>query len=105
MGSRLINIGAKNNPIIRTTLRLVNLVKLLQVRWLGQFTDGLFQSALASFVLFSPERQPSASSAALAFSVVLLPYWLDHMQEFSSIDLVAGASCNTQMLFVREFYC
>ena len=76
MGSRLINIGAKNNPIIRTTLRLVNLVKLLQVRWLGQFTDGLFQSALASFVLFSPERQPSASSAALAFSVVLLPYSL-----------------------------
>jgi len=50
--------------------------KLLQIRWLGQFTDGLFQSALASFVLFSPERQPSAVSAALAFSVVLLPYSL-----------------------------
>ena len=50
--------------------------KLLQVRWLGQFTDGLFQSALASFVLFSPERQPSAVSAALAFAVVLLPYSL-----------------------------
>ena len=54
----------------------MNLAKLLQVRWLGQFTDGLFQSALASFVLFSPERQPSATSAALAFSVVLLPYSL-----------------------------
>ena len=43
---------------------------------MGQFTDGLFQSALASFVLFSPERQPSAQTAALAFSVVLLPYSL-----------------------------
>jgi MFS family permease len=76
MGSRLINIRAKNNRFIQTTLWQVNLAKLLQVRWLGQFTDGLFQSALASFVLFSPERQPSATSAALAFSVVLLPYSL-----------------------------
>ena len=36
--------------------------------------DGIFQSALASFVLFSPERQANALGAALAFSVVLLPY-------------------------------
>jgi MFS family permease len=49
---------------------------LLQIRWLGQFTDGLFQSALASFVLFSPERQPNAVAAAVAFTVVLLPYSL-----------------------------
>ena len=47
---------------------------LLRTRWTGQFTDGLFQSALASFILFSPERQASALSAALAFAVVLLPY-------------------------------
>lgn len=47
---------------------------LLSIRWLGQFTDGLFQSALASFVLFSPERAPSAVDAAVAFAVVLLPY-------------------------------
>lgn len=49
---------------------------LLRVRWMGQFTDGLFQSALASFLLFSPERQASALSAALAFALVLLPYSL-----------------------------
>jgi MFS family permease len=49
---------------------------LLQIRWLGQFTDGLFQSSLASFVLFSPERQPNAVAAAVAFAVVLLPYSL-----------------------------
>ena len=48
--------------------------KLLAVRWSGQLTDGIFQSALASFVLFSPERQASAMSAALGFTVVLLPY-------------------------------
>jgi MFS family permease len=46
------------------------------VRWSGQATDGLFQSALASFVLFSPERQADALSAAVAFAVVLLPYSL-----------------------------
>jgi MFS family permease len=66
----------KDKPNFLTTLSLVKLARLLEVRWLGQLTDGLFQSALASFVLFSPERQPSATSAALAFTVVLLPYSL-----------------------------
>ena len=47
---------------------------LLSVRWQGQVIDGLFQSGLASFVLFSPERQANALSAALGFAVVLLPY-------------------------------
>ncbi len=50
------------------------LAPLLRLRWSGQFIDGLFQSALASFVLFSPERQASAMAAATAFAVVLLPY-------------------------------
>ena len=48
--------------------------RLLRVRWTGQMTDGIFQSALASFILFSPERQANALGAALAFAVVLLPY-------------------------------
>ena len=48
--------------------------RLLAIRWTGQLSDGIFQSALASFVLFSPERQPDAKSAAAAFAVVLLPY-------------------------------
>jgi len=55
-------------------LRDVKLFRLLRIRWTGQLTDGLFQSALASFVLFSPERQASAVNAAVAFAVVLLPY-------------------------------
>ncbi len=52
------------------------LPQILRIRWLGQVGDGIFQSALASFVLFSPERQPNAVSAATAFAVVLLPYSL-----------------------------
>ena len=47
---------------------------LLQIRWGGQLIDGIFQSALATFVLFSPERATSAVDAAAAFAVVLLPY-------------------------------
>ena len=57
-------------------LRHPRLSRLFAARWLGQATDGIFQSALASFVLFSPERKANALSAALAFAVVLLPYSL-----------------------------
>ena len=75
----------KDNPNLMITLCVMklpswplrkgsSLVKLLQIRWLGQISDGIFQSALASFVLFSPERQPNAVAAAGAFTVVLLPY-------------------------------
>jgi MFS family permease len=55
-------------------LRDPKLSRLLRLRWSGQITDGIFQSALASFILFSPERQASAVNAAVAFAVVLLPY-------------------------------
>lgn len=50
--------------------------RLIAIRWMGQGTDGLYQSALAAFLLFSPERAASAQSAAIAFAVVLLPYSL-----------------------------
>jgi len=60
----------------REALRKTSVGRLLAVRWMGQLTDGIFQSSLASFLLFSPERQPDAQSAAVAFAVVLLPYSL-----------------------------
>lgn len=60
----------------REALRKTSVGRLLAVRWMGQLTDGIFQSSLASFLLFSPERQPDAKSAAVAFAVVLLPYSL-----------------------------
>ncbi|CAB4708588.1 MAG: MFS transporter [Actinobacteria bacterium] len=55
-------------------LRQPRFSRLLAIRWSGQTTDGLFQSALASFVLFSPDRQANALNAALGFAIVLLPY-------------------------------
>jgi MFS family permease len=40
----------------------------------AQAADAVFQVALASFVLFSPERQPDAGSIAAVFAVTLLPF-------------------------------
>lgn len=47
---------------------------LLLVRISGQSGDGLLQTALTSFVLFSPERQNSPTGIALAFAILLVPY-------------------------------
>lgn len=47
---------------------------LFATRLVGQFSDGLLQAALATFVLFSPERQPNAVKVATAFAILLLPY-------------------------------
>jgi MFS family permease len=48
--------------------------RLLATRWVGQFGDGLLQAALATFVLFSPEREPDPAKVAVAFTILLLPY-------------------------------
>jgi MFS family permease len=44
------------------------------VRLASQFSDGIFQVALAGFVLFSPERAPSAGAIAVGLAILLLPY-------------------------------
>ena len=54
--------------------RVRNARLLLSVRISGQSGDGLLQTALTSFVLFSPERQNSATGIALAFAILLVPY-------------------------------
>jgi MFS family permease len=48
--------------------------RLFAVRVTSQFADGVFQVALASYVIFSPERQPSPAAIAGALAVVLLPF-------------------------------
>ena len=55
-------------------LRGVWFRRLFSVRLTSQFADGVFQVALASYVIFSPERQPSPSAIAGALAVVLLPF-------------------------------
>lgn len=48
--------------------------RLLAVRVASTTSDGLLQAALTSFVLFSPERQPTPAKILTAFGVLLLPY-------------------------------
>ena len=48
--------------------------RLFAVRVTSQFTDGVFQVALASYVIFSPERQPTSGAIAAALATVLLPF-------------------------------
>ncbi len=50
--------------------------RLFAVRITSQLTDGVFQVALASYVVFSPERAPGAGEIAAALAVVLLPFSL-----------------------------
>ena len=57
-----------------TVLRQPNARKLLAVRVFGQAGDGLLQTALATFVLFSPQRESDPQKIALAFAILLLPY-------------------------------
>lgn len=49
---------------------------LYLVRLIGQACDGLVQTALATFVLFSPERQSTPAQVAATFAILLLPYSL-----------------------------
>ena len=60
-----------------------HLVHLLHGRWFrrlfgvrvsSQLTDGVFQVAVASYVVFSPERAPGPGAIAGALAVVLLPF-------------------------------
>jgi MFS family permease len=65
---------------VTTWRHLVHLLKgrwfrrLFAVRLASQFADGVFQVALASYVIFSPERQPSPAAIAGTLAVVLLPF-------------------------------
>ena len=61
-------------PALRELLTTRDFRRLFSVRLVGQFADGLIQASLATFVLFSPERQPDALKVASAFAILLLPY-------------------------------
>jgi MFS family permease len=61
---------------LRVLLRFQGFRRLLTVRLLSQGADGVYQVALAAYVVFSPEKQASAGAIASAMAVLLLPYSL-----------------------------
>lgn len=61
---------------IQELLRNRDFGTLLATRMTGSLGDGLLQAGLASFVLFSPERQATPLAVATSFGILLLPYSL-----------------------------
>lgn len=59
---------------LRVLLRLRDFRNLLAVRLFSQAADGVYQVALATYVVFSPEKQTSPAAIASAMAVLLLPY-------------------------------
>lgn len=60
----------------RTVRALPEFWRLLEVRAVSQFGDGLFQAGLAGAILFNPERAADPWAIAGAFAVLFLPYSL-----------------------------
>lgn len=61
---------------LRTLLHFPDFRRLLTVRLLSQLADGVYQVALAAYVVFSPENETSPAAIASAMAVLLLPYSL-----------------------------
>ncbi|WP_411134567.1 MFS transporter [Streptomyces sp. C10] len=61
---------------LRVLLRLRDFRSLLAARLLSQAADGVFQVALATYVVFSPEKQTSPAAIASTMAILLLPYSL-----------------------------
>ncbi|MET7701874.1 MFS transporter [Streptomyces sp. NPDC005485] len=100
---------------LRVLLRFQGFRQLLGVRLLSQGADGVYQVALATYVVFSPEKQTSAASIASAMAVLLLPYSLvgpfagvlldrwRRRQVFLYGNLLrAGLACATAVLMVAH---
>ncbi|MUM17086.1 MFS transporter [Mycobacterium sp. CBMA271] len=76
---------ARHSPLSlwRAIRNLPDFGRLVWVRILTQFSDGLFQAGLAGALLFNPQREVEPWAIAGAFAVLLLPY--------SAIGPFAGA--------------
>jgi len=63
-----------------STSRTMDVFKQSNARWLlitrmfGQAGDGLLQTALATFVLFSPQREANPTRITIVFALLLVPY-------------------------------
>ncbi len=74
--------------------------RLFAVRVAAQAADAVLQVALASFVLFSPERQPSASAIAGVLAITLLPFSV--LGPFVSV--VLDRVSRRQVLLITELF-
>jgi MFS family permease len=66
--------GSRWHAFVRSFRSSPGLSRLLTVRLISQFTDGLFQAALGTAILFNPERHADPLAVAAGMAVLLLPY-------------------------------
>ncbi|GII63332.1 MFS transporter [Sphaerisporangium krabiense] len=59
---------------LRAVLRGRDFRRLFATRLVSQFSDGVFQFAVAGYAFFTPEKQTTAAEAAVAMAVLFLPY-------------------------------
>ncbi|MFF0573197.1 MFS transporter [Streptosporangium saharense] len=59
---------------LRVLLRGRDFRRLFGTRLASQFSDGVFQFAVAGFAFFSPEKNTSATEIAVGLAVLFLPY-------------------------------
>jgi MFS family permease len=59
---------------LRTALRFRWFRRLFAVRLTGQLSDGVFQVALAAYVVFNPTQAATVGKVAGAFAMLLLPF-------------------------------
>ncbi|HEX9834067.1 MAG TPA: MFS transporter [Mycobacterium sp.] len=62
--------------VLRSVRDLPEFRRLLELRLVSQFGDGLFAAGLAGAILFNPERQATPLAIAGSFAVLFLPYSL-----------------------------
>jgi MFS family permease len=72
----VISVADTGAPIAvwRSVRALSEFRRLLELRTVSQFGDGLFQAGLAGAILFNPERAAEPWAIAGAFAVLFLPY-------------------------------
>jgi MFS family permease len=72
----VISVADTGAPIAvwRSVRALAEFRRLLELRTVSQFGDGLFQAGLAGAILFNPERAAEPWAIAGAFAVLFLPY-------------------------------
>lgn len=71
----MANTG-RRTALLNAMRELPEFRRLLELRIVSQFGDGLFQAALAGALLFNPERAAEPWAIAGAFAVLFLPYSL-----------------------------
>ncbi len=69
-----VNTVRKRSGNSFAIFRTPNARRLLYVRLFGQAGDGILQTSLATFFLFSPQREADPERIALAFAILLIPY-------------------------------